>query len=319
MPLVEPAQDGEAEQPTERQPKAPPLFHVRPDDNDRQTAMFKNSHLRLLMKLTGLELLGPASEETPESAWVIPATVSADTLKDAIHYINQAEFSPPTFEEGVLAEHQLKRKAAPRKKAAFDDDEEGEPDDELLFPIGGPTTRKVIDEERPKKTRKRRRRSSALDEPDPKELEERRRKRRENDYEKARKIKSEEFVKDGDDEFDSEEDEAFFAPATTATILSDDEDTEEDATLAFIRKALSSAVEEDEIEGTLANGGDGDGRKRRRVSVESTSQDGDGDEEMGGMDKDAEKGEDDEDAAPVVGRRSRVRGPFIVDSDDDDE
>ncbi|KAF5003232.1 hypothetical protein FDECE_10214 [Fusarium decemcellulare] len=341
MPSVEPAQDGEAEQPTERQPKAPPLFHVRPDDNDRRTAMFKNSHLRLLMKLTGLELLGPASEETPESAWVIPATVSADALKDAIHYINQAEFSPPTFEEGVLAEHQLKRKAAPRKKAAFDDDEEGEPDDELLFPIGGPTTRKVIDEERPKKTRKRRR------ELDPEELEERRRKKRENDYKKAREIKSEEFVKDGDDEFDSDEDEAFFArerslkaqnaqalglsghvsapdkpvAATTATVLGDDEDadTEEDATMAFIRKALSSAVEEDEIEGTLANGGDGDGRKRRRVSVESTSQDGDRDEEMGGTDKDAEKGEEDEDAAPVVGRRSRVRGPFIVDSDDDDE
>ncbi|KAL6402373.1 replication fork protection complex subunit tof1 swi1 [Ilyonectria robusta] len=165
--------------------------------------MFKNSHLRLLMTLSDFKLLGPASEETPESPWMISSDVTADDLKDSLHYINQAEFSPPTFEEGVLAENQLKRKTTPRKKAVFDDDEEGEPDDGL-FPAGGPTARKVIDEEkRPKKTRKRRRRGS--------DAEEKARKRREKDAKKNRGIKSALLVREGDDEFDSDEDRVFYA------------------------------------------------------------------------------------------------------------
>ncbi|KAM5342492.1 hypothetical protein ACJ41O_013458 [Fusarium nematophilum] len=374
MSSVEPAQDGEEGRLTEREPKAPPLFHVRPDDDARRTAMFKNSHLRLLMKLAGLQLLGSASEETPESAWIIPASVSADALKDTIHYISQAEFSPPTFEEGVLAEHQLKRKPAPRKKAAFDDDEEGEPDDELpLFPPGGPTVRKVVDEEeRPKKKPRKRRRREVGDA----ELEERRRKRRERKLESDRRIKSAEFVKDGDDEFDEEQDEVFFAnerrilaeadrllkaggaagglfdsipdvpkkSAAATTALSDSENTvdeddddmadeeeeddtvdeeeeeddtadEEDDDMAFIRKAMSSAIEdEQETEGTLPDGSDGEARKRRRVS---TPQDEDEDDEMGGVDKGASRAEEDEDAAPVA-RRPRFRGGFIMDSDDDE-
>ncbi|KAF4978660.1 hypothetical protein FZEAL_5003 [Fusarium zealandicum] len=347
IPPAEPAEDGEEGQPTERGPKAPPLFHVRPDDKDRGTSMFKNSHLRLLMKLAGVQLLGQASEETPESAWVIPVDVSADALKDAIHYISQAEFSPPTFEEGALAEHQLKRKPAVRKKAAFDDDEEGEPDDEL-FPAGGPTARKVIDDEgKPKKTRKRRRGSGAGEELDDEALEEKRRKRRERERDKDRRIKSALYVKEGDDEFDEEEDEAFFArereialqaeqasnavraemglstripvpnkPAAAATVQSDDEESdeeeEEEDGMAFIRKAMSSAIEEDETQGTLPDGSDGESRKKRRVSPPR-----DEDDEMGGMGKEANTAEDDEDAAPVA-RRPRVRGGFIVDSDDDE-
>ncbi|KAF4969106.1 hypothetical protein FSARC_3600 [Fusarium sarcochroum] len=345
MASVEPTEDNPEEQPAESGPKAPPIFFVRPDDNARRTAMFKNGHMRLLMNLVGLKLLGPASEESPESAWIIPADVSVEVLKDAIHYINQAEFSPPTFEEGVLAEHQLKRKAVPRKKAAFDDDEEGEPDD-MLFPPGGPTARKVIDEEdRPKKTRKRRHPTKELSE---EEAAAKRANRREDDLAKAMRIKSSEFVKEGDDDFDSDEDEAFYArereiraqaaqayknvraenglserlPASkksavadTAPVLSEDEEApDSDDGMAFIRKAMNNTIEEeDETEDTMADGSDGESRKRRRVSVEKTT--ADEDEEMSGVDKDAEE---DEDAVPVVTRRPRVRGGFIVDSDDDE-
>lgn len=307
--------------------------------------MYKNSHLRLLMTLSGFQLLGPATEETVESVWVIPVDVSADALKDALHYINQAEFSPPTFEEGVLAEHQLKRKTLVRRKAAFDDDEEGEPDDDLAFPMGGPTARKVIDEEqRPKKSRKRRRRDSDVEELDDSVLEEKARKRRDREREKARKIKSALYVREGDDEFDEEEDAAFFARereiaaraanAAKAAMgvsapaparkkarpleISDDEDEDEDDDLEFARKILSSQEDvEEETDDTPLDGSDGEGRKRRRVSLETDEED----VEMGGTDKadEVEKGDDDEDIAPVPKRRPRVRGGFVVESDDDDE
>lgn len=325
--------------------------------------MFKNSYFRLLMNLSGLRLLSPGSEETPESAWIIPGDLSADGLKDAIHFINQAEFSPPTFEEGVLAEHQLKRKPPPPKKAAFDDDDDddGDLDGVPLFPKGGPTVRKVIDEngkDKPKKARKKRR---PLTE---EEKEERRRKKKKTDHEKHMNIKSTEFVRDSDDEFTLEEDEAFFARereiaaqaaharataqgedamvgksargttlrkrarATKAAVASsDDEGSDKDD---FIRKAMDGTIEEDEEGETSQDDSDGEARKRRRVSTESESEDEDEDEdedeEMGGMDKEAgkeadkeaDKADEDEDVAPVVARRPRARGGFLMDSDDDE-
>ncbi len=78
--------------------------------------MFKNSHLRLLMTIAGLERLGLVSEETRDTTWAIPSEVTADHLKDTLHFINQAEFSPPTFDEGVLAENLLKVKRKRRRR-----------------------------------------------------------------------------------------------------------------------------------------------------------------------------------------------------------
>ncbi|KAI0534624.1 timeless protein-domain-containing protein [Xylaria digitata] len=187
--------------------KQPPLVSIRPDDDSRRTAMFKNSHLRLLMKLSGFERLAPTLDETPESAWIIPSHLSSEQLQDSVDLINKAEFDPPTFDDGKLAQDQLRRKTAPRKKAVFDDDEEGiDDDDEILFPAGGPTNRKVADEflDKPKKTRRRRRRSDA--EPLTEEqLEEKERSRRERERAKAKRFKSELFVHASDDESDDGE------------------------------------------------------------------------------------------------------------------
>ncbi|KAF5658742.1 replication fork protection complex subunit Tof1 Swi1 [Fusarium heterosporum] len=210
MASVEPAQEDSEEHPTESGPKPPPIFYVRPDDNTRRTAMFKNSHMRLLMNLVGLQLLDSASEETPESAWIIPADITADVLKDGIHYISQAEFSPPTFEEGVLAEHQLKRKAVPRKRAAFDDDEVGDQDDDMdMFGPLGPTARKAIDDDdKPKNSAKKRKPRKELTE---EEKEEKRAKRREKYRKDRERHKSTKLVRREDDETDEEYDEMFFA------------------------------------------------------------------------------------------------------------
>ncbi|KAI0835273.1 timeless-domain-containing protein [Hypoxylon sp. FL0890] len=190
--------------------EAPPIS-VRPDNDARRTAMFKNSHLRLLMKLVGFERLVPSVDETPESAWVIPSHLTPDQLQDSLDLIKKAEFNPPTFEDGKLAEDQLRRKAAVRKKAAFDDDDDGiindDDDDEILFPAGGPTNRKVADGhlDKPKKIRRRRRRGSEIDaELNEEELEEKERARREREKAKARRFKSELFVHASDDESDDD-------------------------------------------------------------------------------------------------------------------
>ncbi|KAL2136902.1 hypothetical protein VTI74DRAFT_63 [Chaetomium olivicolor] len=198
---------------------APPHATVRPDSDARRTAMFKNPHLRLLMKLAGMERLAPTLDETPDSTWIIPGTIPADTLKETLTLINKAEFTPPTFEDGELAEDQLRRKsAAPRKKgAAYDDDDDlrdminDNSDDEegILFPAGGPTVRKRTAEDgqpAPKNRRQRRKRAGseedAEEEITDEQAEERARARRKKQLEKARRIKSEMYVDPADDDDD---------------------------------------------------------------------------------------------------------------------
>jgi replication fork protection complex subunit Tof1/Swi1 len=166
------------------------------------------------MKLVGMERLAPSLDETPESAWIIPSSLTADQLKESLNLINKAEFDPPTFEDGQLAEDQLRRKTAPRvprKKAAFDDDDGlDDDDDEMLFPAGGPTARKAdhSDADKPKKIRRRDRKVKELTE---EEKDEQARKRREKEKEKARRFKSEVYVHASDDETDEEYDREFFA------------------------------------------------------------------------------------------------------------
>lgn len=325
--------------------------------------------------------MGPASDETPESVWIIPGDVSADTLKDTLHFINQAEFNPPTFEDGSLAEKQLKRKVAPRKKAVFDDDgddgahDDAFLDDDLLFPAGGPTARNAIDETQKKKTKnpRKRRKAGDTEEPTDAELNEKARKRREKELEKARRIKSALYVRDGDDEFDSEEDEAFFArereiaarakqAAATAgvdtytsaaknkrksTVLSDDseddndEDEADDESTGSTRKRISSSqgAGDSETEDTPVDmASDGESRKRIKMgSVARDERDSSADAHIV-MDLDADMDvdvdmdvnmdsapaelstaphEDEEPQAEVVTRRSRIRGGFVLDSDDE--
>ncbi|KAL2145485.1 hypothetical protein VTI28DRAFT_7121 [Corynascus sepedonium] len=219
--------------------KIAPHATMRPDNNARRTAIFKNPHLRLLMKLAGLERLAPSLDETPDSIWVVPGTITADALKETVSFINQAEFAPPTFEDGELAEDQLRRRPVARKRAAYDDGYEGDDDgindlindgseeeDDgtgILFPAGGPTARKRTAEDAPPppKRKQRRLRRKGGDEDDAAagetdaQLEARARARRKKELERARKIKSAMYVDlredDSDWEGNREADREFFA------------------------------------------------------------------------------------------------------------
>ncbi|PHH91821.1 hypothetical protein CDD83_10170 [Cordyceps sp. RAO-2017] len=334
-PIRESIEGGGEEEPAGegQPPKLPPVIPVRPDSPARRSAMFKNSHLRLLMTVCGFRRLGPASEETPESAWVVPDDVTADLLKDALHFITQAEFSPPAFEDGASAEQQLRRKRAPRKKAAFDDDDDdmgGDLDDEFLFPAGGPTTRRAIDEpaSQPKKRRRRRRRGGddeegGLDDDDDDAAAEKARRRRERELEKARKIKSALYVREGDDDFDSDEDEAFFArERAIAERARNAAASAADAPPPPAKKRKSAALLADSDSGSDS----GTSRKRRRSTTDSDSDpDPPPPRASPVLDSDAEPPpakpvpDSDSDAEPPPAKpRPRIRGGFVLDSDDDE-
>lgn len=201
------------------------LVVIHPSNDKCRTAMFKNPHLRLLMKLVGFERLAPTLDETPDSVWIVPGRMSAYDLKENLNMINKAEFEPPTFETGELAEDQLRRKsagtkAAPRKRAEFDD---GDDDDilddgkEPLFAAGQLKSIKPMGD-RPKKLRRKRMTINSdgeeveeVREIDEEEAAARAKARKLKQLEKLRKIKSEMYVRASDDESDEEADKEFFA------------------------------------------------------------------------------------------------------------
>jgi replication fork protection complex subunit Tof1/Swi1 len=183
----------------------------------RKLAMLKNGYLRLLMTLIGFQRIG--LEDDPDTTWVVPSTLSADQIQQALDLIKKFEFSPPVFDDGKEAGDFVRRKSAgipSRRKAVFDDEDEGiddDEDEELLFPAGGPTARKKSDALEALKKNRRRRGKEGTDEGNgitDEQLRARAEARRQRELEKNRKIKSELFIRDSDDETDEERDRIFF-------------------------------------------------------------------------------------------------------------
>ncbi|KAI9049536.1 hypothetical protein LZ554_006564 [Drepanopeziza brunnea f. sp. 'monogermtubi'] len=217
-----PAAEGEGENipVIEVEQPQPPVIFVKSDNSTRKIAMFKNGHLRLLMTLVGFRRIG--SEDDPEGSWTIPSSLSAGQLKEAFDLINKFEFSPPAFDDGQEAGDFIKRRSAataPRKRAVFDDEDDGIDDDdegEFLFEPGGPTASKksAAAIEALKKSRRRKRNEGTEDAEDrsltDEQLKARREAKRQRELEKHRKIKSEMYVQDSDED-DEEASAAFFA------------------------------------------------------------------------------------------------------------
>lgn len=270
--------------------------------------MFKNGHLRLLMKLVGIERLAPTLDETPESTWVISSGITAEQLRESLDLVNKAEFSPPVFEDNQSAEDQLRRKTAPRKRVVYDDDDDGLIDDEEgpLFPMGGPTARKVIDGDKaPKKTRRRRRKGTdELDEVDDEALNEKARKRRERELAKARKIKSELYVHPSDDETDNEWNEEFMA--------------REEVKYQKIQQDLSSTLNR-----LLAESGDegagGDASQRPQNKTKAPARSRKRKSEVITLESDDESAEDTPGSSVAKSRKRTKKVTARKDSSDDDD
>ena len=191
---------------------------MQPRSDAVKAAMFKNGHLRLLMTLVGFQRIG--ADDEPDSPWMVPSGLSADQLKQSLDLIKQNEFNPPVFDDGKEAEDLIRRKSAgtaARRRTAFDNESDNaiDSEEEFLFPAGGPTAmKKSAALEALKKTRRRRRKSGSGDEEDGGVTEEQRKiradARRARELEKLRKIKSDLYIHDSDEESDEERDRAFF-------------------------------------------------------------------------------------------------------------
>ncbi|KAI4207594.1 MAG: hypothetical protein LQ348_000539 [Seirophora lacunosa] len=207
----------------EQEPKAPSIV-VHPDTEERRIAIFKDAKLRLLMTLSGFERLG--IDDEPNATWIIPSSLSARQLHETHEAIQKHSVNPTTeygAEDPIPAEEMLRRKpTASARRAEYDDDSEGngivsDGDDDFLFPAGGPTNTGPLTAaaalERLKKKRRKRRTSTASDDGgvgalDDETLERRREAREAADLEKRKKIKSDEFIYDSED--DVEADRIFF-------------------------------------------------------------------------------------------------------------
>ncbi|MCJ1281240.1 Topoisomerase 1-associated factor 1 [Xylographa opegraphella] len=198
--------------------KAPSTI-VKPDNDQRKIAMFKDNKLRLLMTLAGFERIGP--DDDPDCTWIVPSQLTSVQLQETFDMIEKSRNDPITqygSEDPVPVDEMLRRKTVIRPRAEFDDDSEGDGiatdgEEEFLFPAGGPTNRKSDALAELKKKRRKRRRDNTSDvEVDDDEARDAKRKARAlADLEKRRKLKSEVLVHDSDDEDDEERDREFFA------------------------------------------------------------------------------------------------------------
>ena len=195
----------------------PPAVFISPDSEERKKDLFKDKHLRLLLTTLGVQRLGTA--EDTEASWIVPPEVSAENLRALIKGVKDAEFDPPTFEEGKgpgdLVRNRSAGNKAEKKRGAADfddgDDEDGsggDIDDALLFP---PNLREHGggDALRPAKRRRLTARNKGRELTE-EEVAEREAAKARREREKSGKIKSALFVTASDDESDDERDAVFF-------------------------------------------------------------------------------------------------------------
>ncbi|KAI9888901.1 MAG: Topoisomerase 1-associated factor 1 [Vezdaea aestivalis] len=187
-----------------------PSILVKADTEARKVAMFKDAKLRLLMTMCGMQRIG--IEDDSEASWIITSNLSADDLWESVDLLRKAEFAPPLYDERQSAENCIQRKIFAKPRAEYDDDDDILPDDDddLLFPAGGPTARSKTDALTELK-KKRRKRTGEDKELTDKERDAKALARKEADLARRRKIKSDIYIHDSDDEDNVEKDQAFFA------------------------------------------------------------------------------------------------------------
>lgn len=186
---------------------------VRPDSDACRTAMFKNAKLRLLMTQVGFERLG--MEDVLGATWIIPSSISGTDLDDSYKLVEDAIKEPLIDADGYDPRAQLRRKRSDEEeapRAEFIDDSEGESnvEEEFLYPAN-PRSKLDLPNKPGKKLRRKKDQGKEDKILDEETLEARRLAREQAALERRRKIKSEAYIRDSDDESDPEADKAFFA------------------------------------------------------------------------------------------------------------
>lgn len=296
----EPDSETPANQP-ETTSKAPPII-VTPETDSIRTAIFKEARLRLLMTLSGMERLG--IEDEPNATWILPSSITSAELRQR-HGIIERHRKNPVFEYGdedpLSAEEMLRRKPAEKdKRAEYDDDSDdgivsdNDAEDGLLFPFSGPVDRpnphqRALDA---LKAKRRKRRHSNPIELDNETLEARRKARAKADVEKARKVKSAEFIRDSDDESDEERDRAFFAKEEMRR-KGQGEKIREAFAAGRVKKNIEGKAMKPTARGTKASrkrkslGSEGESRRKRRKADNGSSEEASDDDEDMASDDDS--------------------------------
>ena len=196
------------------------LAVVHPANDDVRTAIFRNAKLKLLMTLVGLERLG--IEDVPDATWIVPSTLTSQGLGEARSTMEQFDLSPWVDEDGNQEPENLLRRAPKvrmdehgnaRRDAFITDDSEVSVDNEdFPFPnnVRSKSTALNALDKNKKKRRRRREKDITLKTSDDEAVDMRRKGREAAGLEKRRKIKSELYIRDSEEEMEAEETNAFF-------------------------------------------------------------------------------------------------------------
>lgn len=268
---IEAAQKNGNPVPTDIDVGQPSYITVWPTSDDIRTAVFKNARLKLLMRLVGFELLG--DEDSLGAPWIIPGTLSAESLAGSKAVIEQYEKSPWQSEVQDEDVEDLLRRSRKQVKNMHDDEEthhdgfldDSEGEEEFMFPDNPRKKRSknALDDLKAQRRKRKRDRDDEGEEEVDEELAARRRAAREAALrDRRRKIKSEAYIRDSDDESDEERDRLFFEKEEQVRQKQQDN----------IRKQMALGLSESTTKGT------GKGKVKQRQSApltQETNQDDD--------------------------------------------
>ncbi|KAF7510508.1 hypothetical protein GJ744_006354 [Endocarpon pusillum] len=203
-------------------PKAPSIM-IRPPTDEIRTAIFKDAKLKLLMTLCGFERSG--AEEKADATWIMPSAVSSTNLEELHTTIEKYLDTMWTDPSGEDPENFLRRVRTTAAAAAYAEDDEQEPrrdafiddsegsDDlqDFMFPDNVRSKSDALTQLKKKHKKRKLTRKNNVEPLAEDELDERRKAREQAALDRRRKIKSELYIRDSDEEMDEEENRAFFA------------------------------------------------------------------------------------------------------------
>lgn len=261
-----------------------------PTDEIR-TALFKNAKLKLLLTLCSLEELG--LEDKPDTAWIIPPSLTSTRLAELQTTVTKSLETPWTDPDnsGREPEDLLRRVkttattaawaddgdgAEPRRDAFIDDSEGSDDLQDFMFPDNVRSKNSDSLEQLKQRHKKRKLiRKKDQDVEDEALLDERRKARQQTAMERRRKIKSSLYIRDSDEEMDEEENRAFFAR--------EEENRRAQAERVMRALTLGKVEEESSERGKkrkLEGGRQGGGKRRKSSGSEDERIEGEEDEDQ---------------------------------------
>jgi replication fork protection complex subunit Tof1/Swi1 len=190
---------------------------VRATSDEIRTATSKNAKLKLLMTLSGFERLGP--DDQPDAVWIIPSATTPAQLQDLQTTIEKYVHTIWTDVDGREPEDLLRRVKVtaayeeddePRRDAFIDDSEGSDEPEDFMFPDNVRSKSNALDQLKKQQQQKKQKLTKNAESISGDALDERRKAREQAALDRRKKIRSELYIRDSDEEMDEEENRAFF-------------------------------------------------------------------------------------------------------------